>query len=155
MPGRQAYMSFCRAKLDSGAGSAHLRNLLNTLPPSSLRRMALRALLFCADGDSTSTLCHVLTGHGIEAEICADLLVAVERATKGGYDAIVVDWEQQDDTIFYLKALREVKPTTPGLALALLRSDADVRIRRLYRLCGPQFGGQPPSAWPVTGLSKP
>src|SRR5262249_32152946 len=98
----------------------------NTLPPSSLRRMALRALLFSADGESTSTLCHVLTGLGIEAEICADLLVAVERATKGGYDSIVVDWDQQDDTIFFLRALREVKPATPALTLALVHSDADV-----------------------------
>ncbi|HXY52522.1 MAG TPA: TonB family protein [Terriglobales bacterium] len=90
--------------------------------------MVLRALLFSSDGDTTSTLCHVLTGLGIEAEICAEMLVAVQHLTQGSYDALVVDWDQQTDATFLLKTARELKTAPQILNLALVQSDADLAL---------------------------
>jgi len=90
--------------------------------------MVLRALLFSSDGATTSTLCHVLTGLGIEAEICAEMLVAIQHLTQGGYDAIVVDWDQQTDATFLLKSARELKTAPQILSLALVQSDADLAL---------------------------
>jgi protein TonB len=84
--------------------------------------------LFSSDGDTTSTLCHVLTGLGIEAEICTEMLVAVQHLTMGGYDAVVVDWDQQTDATFLLKTARELKTTPQILSLALVQSDADLAL---------------------------
>jgi protein TonB len=84
--------------------------------------MALRAFLFSSDGTATSELCHLLTELGVEAEICSEMLVAVERVTKESFDAIVVDWDLQADSILLIKSLRDLKSHT--LILALVQSDA-------------------------------
>jgi len=88
--------------------------------------MALRALLFSSDGTSTSTLCQVLTELGIEAEICPEMLVAVQRISQESYDAILVDWDQESDAIPLLKAAREQKTTSQALNLALVQNDKDL-----------------------------
>ena len=95
----------------------HLRNLLRTLPATSLKRMELRALLFSADGGSTATLCQILTELGIQAEICSEMLVASERISREPYDAIVVDWEHESDAAFLLKKAREQRIFSLNLAL--------------------------------------
>ena len=77
--------------------------------------MALRALVFSSDGSTTSALCHVLTDLGIEAEICSEMLVAVERITSQPYDALLVDWDQQAEAIFLVKQLRELKLAAQAL----------------------------------------
>src|SRR4029077_12619816 len=94
---------------------SHDRNLLNPQVPRSLNSMALRALVFSSDGSTTSALCHVLTDLGIEAEICSEMLVAVERVTSQPYDALLVDWDQQAEAVFLLKQLRELKLTAQAL----------------------------------------
>jgi TonB family protein len=88
--------------------------------------MALRALLFSADGTSTSTLCQVLTELGIEAEICPELLVAIQRVSLETYDAILADWDEEADAIALLKAVREQKIASLALNLALVRNDKDL-----------------------------
>ena len=88
--------------------------------------MALRALVFSSDGSTTSALCHVLTDLGIEAEICSEMLVAVERVTSQPYDALLVDWDQQAEAVFLLKQLRELKLTAQALTLALVQNDEDL-----------------------------
>jgi protein TonB len=89
-------------------------------------RMALRALLFSSDGTSTSTLCQVLTELGIEAEICPEMLVAVQRISHESYDAILVDWDQEADAISLLKTVRERKVASQALNLALVKHDKDL-----------------------------
>jgi TonB family protein len=89
-------------------------------------RMALRALLFSSDGTSTSALCQVLTDLGIEAEICPEMLVAVQRITQESYDALLVDWDQEEDAISLLKSVREHKPSSQALNLALVKNDKDL-----------------------------
>jgi protein TonB len=86
--------------------------------------MDLRALLFTSDGSSTATLCQVLTDLGIEAEICSEMLVAVERVSRENYDAIIVDWDLETEATFLLKTAREQKAL--GLNLALVPDDASI-----------------------------
>jgi TonB family protein len=86
--------------------------------------MDLRALLFTSDGRSTATLCQVLTDLGIEAEICSEMLVAVERVSRENYDAIIVDWDLETEATFLLKTAREQKAL--GLNLALVPDDASI-----------------------------
>src|SRR5262245_23166412 len=117
--------SYCGSS-DQGTDLLHLRNLRSRLPTASLKRMALRALLFSSDGTSTSTLCQVLTELGIEAEICPEMLVAVQRISQESYDAILVDWDQESDAIPLLKAAREQKTTSQALNLALVQNDKDL-----------------------------
>ena len=102
------------------------RNLLKVQAPRSLSSMALRALVFSSDGSTTSALCHVLTDLGIEAEICSEMLVAVERITTQSYAALLVDWDQQAEAIFLVKQLRELKLAAQALTLALVQNDQDL-----------------------------
>src|ERR1700756_1599299 len=87
--------------------------------------MALRALLFSSDSSATALLCEILTDLHIEAEICSEMLVAVERIARENYDAIFVDWDQEYDAVQLLKAAREKKAGS-ALNLALLQSDREV-----------------------------
>ena len=102
------------------------RNLLKAHAPRSLSTMALRALVFSSDGSTTSALCHVLTDLGIEAEICSEMLVAVERITSQPYNALLVDWDQQAEAIFLVKQLRELKLAAQALILAIVQNDEDL-----------------------------
>src|SRR6266436_1960542 len=87
--------------------------------------MALRALLFSSDGSATSALCHLLTDLSIEAEICSEILVAVERVSRESYDAILVDWDQEAEAIILLKAAREHR-AGQALNLALMQKEKEV-----------------------------
>jgi protein TonB len=87
--------------------------------------MALRALLFSSDSSATSVLCEILTELSIEAEICLEILVAVERVSSESYDAILVDWDQEADATFLLKTAREQK-AAHALNLALMQNDKEV-----------------------------
>src|SRR5262245_60176047 len=88
--------------------------------------MAFRAFLFSSDSTATSELCQILTDLDIEAEICAEMLVAVERLTKEPYDALIVDWDQQTEAMFLIKAVRDLKSAAHVLTLALVQYDADL-----------------------------
>lgn len=79
--------------------------------------MNLRALLFTADGSSSATLCQVLTDLGIAAEICSEVLVAVERVGRENYDALIVDWDHESEATLLLKNAREHKSFSLNLAL--------------------------------------
>ena len=88
--------------------------------------MALRALLFTSDGISSAVLCQVLTSLGIDADICSELLVARERISKGGYDAVLIDWDNENDASALLQGAREQKRAGQPLSLALVESDKDI-----------------------------
>src|ERR1700741_429870 len=86
--------------------------------------MDLRALLFSSDGASTASLCQVLTDLEIEAEICSEVLVGVQRIAHENYDAILVDWDLESDATLLLKTAREQKAI--GLNLALVPDDPSI-----------------------------
>src|SRR3974377_1310254 len=89
-------------------------------------QMALRALVFSSDGSTTSAICHVLTDLGIEAEICSEMLLAVERITNQRYDALLADWDHPTEAVFLLKTQRELKLASHALTLALVQNDSDL-----------------------------
>jgi len=117
-------MSFFASRSDYRACPLHLRNLLQALGATSLRTMDLRALLFTSDGSCTATLCQAMTYLGIQAEICAERLVAVQQIACKHYDAIIVDWDLEDEAILLLKSARQQK--AQGLNLALVQDDAAI-----------------------------
>jgi len=86
--------------------------------------MALRAFLFSADGTATSELCQILTDLGIEAEVCSEMLVAVERITGQPFDALIVDWDLQTEATFLMKSVRDLKSAAHILTLAMVKDDA-------------------------------
>ena len=86
--------------------------------------MALRAFLFSADGTATSDLCQILTDLGIEAEVCSEMLVAVERITGQPFDALIVDWDLQTEAMFLIKSVRDLKSAAHILTLAMVQDDA-------------------------------
>ena len=90
--------------------------------------MAFRAFLFSSDSTASSELCQILTDLGIEAEICAEMLVAVERVTKESFDALIVDWDHETEAMFLIKSVRELKSAAHLLTLALVQNDADLSI---------------------------
>jgi len=79
--------------------------------------MDLRALLFTADGSSSATLCQILTDLGIGAEICSEILVAAQRLASEKYDAIIVDWDLEEEATRLLKTARQQKALSLNLAL--------------------------------------
>ena len=117
-------MSFLALRPDYRACPLHLRNLLQALGATSLRTMDLRALLFSSDGSCTATLCQVMTDLGIQAEICSERLVAVQQIAREHYDAIIVDWDLEEEAILLLKSARQQK--AQGLNLALVQDDAAI-----------------------------
>jgi protein TonB len=54
------------------------------------------------------------------------MLVAVQRMSQAIYDAILVDWDQEQDAIRLLKTAREQKTTSQALNLALVQNDKDL-----------------------------
>lgn len=88
--------------------------------------MVFRAFLFSSDSNASSELCQILTDLGIEAEICAEMLVAVERVTKERFDALIVDWDHQTEATFLIKSIRDLKAAAHVLTLALVQNDADI-----------------------------
>jgi len=90
--------------------------------------MAFRAFLFSSDSTASSELCQILTDLGIEAEICAEMLVAVERVTKESFDALIVDWDHQTEAMFLIKSVRELKSAAHLLTLAIVQNDTDLPV---------------------------
>ena len=86
--------------------------------------MALRAFLFSSDGTATSELCQILTDLEIEAEVCSEMLVAVERITSQAFDALIVDWDLQTEAMFLIKSVRGLKSAAHLLTLAMVKDDA-------------------------------
>ncbi len=77
----------------------------------------MRALLFTADRSSSATLCQILTDLGIEAEICSETLVAAQRLASEKYDAIIVDWDLEEEATRVLKTARQKRALSLNLAL--------------------------------------
>lgn len=86
--------------------------------------MAFRAFLFSADGTATSELCQILTDLEIEAEVCSEMLVAVERITGQPFDALIVDWDLHTEAMFLIKSVRDLKSAAHLLTLAMVKDEA-------------------------------
>jgi TonB family protein len=88
--------------------------------------MALRCLLFSSDEGAAEPIRQVLTGLGVEGEACPDGETAVERVTSESFQIVIIDWDQQPEAGFVLKAARERKASERPLTLAIVSDDVSV-----------------------------
>jgi TonB family protein len=86
--------------------------------------MALRLLLFSSDSDIALVLGNLLAESDMQVESCSEMLVSLEKLTRGNFDLIVVDWDDGAEADFLLKTARELKSTRECLAMALVSDPA-------------------------------
>jgi TonB family protein len=86
--------------------------------------MALRLLLFSSDSDIALVLGNLLAESDMQVESCSEMLISLEKLTRGNFDLIVVDWDDGAEANFLLKTARELKSTRECLAMALVSDPA-------------------------------
>lgn len=96
--------------------------------------MALRALLFSKDPETTDSLTAVLQEAGIRAELCADIFAAMEKGTKQPFAAVIVDWSEQPEAGFLLKRARESGVNRTATVIAIVGDDPSPEEEREHRL---------------------
>src|SRR5258708_34032257 len=85
--------------------------------------MALRALLFSKNPETTESLTAVLKEAGIRAEVCTDIFAAMEKGTKYPFASVVVDWPEQPEAGFLLKRAREPGLNRTATVIAIVAGD--------------------------------
>jgi TonB family protein len=88
--------------------------------------MALRCLLFTSDEGTAQSVRQALTDLGVESEHCAVAVEAVEKVTNHLFNLLIVDWDNQTEAAFLLKAARERKASERPLTLAIVSRDLNV-----------------------------
>ena len=88
--------------------------------------MDLRCLVFSSDKAAAQLICHVLAEMGAEAEHCPEAVAALERVASEPFQIVIVDWDQQPEAEFFLKAARGRKASDRPLALAVVSEEAGV-----------------------------
>jgi len=96
--------------------------------------MALRALFFSRNPDTSAALSPVLAEAGIRAELCTDIFSAIEKGTKQPFACVVVDWVDQPEAGFLLKRARESGPNRNAVAIAIVDGDPTPEEERDHRL---------------------
>lgn len=99
--------------------------------------MALRALLFCKDPETNTTLTNVCQAAGVRLEVSDDIFTAMEKGTKQSFSIILVDWSSQPEAGFLVKRARESGPNKEFAAVAIVNRDpsaAEMRENRLQFL---------------------
>jgi len=96
--------------------------------------MALRALLFCKNPDTTKALDALLKEAGIRAELCGDIFAAMEKGTKQPFSTVIVDWSEQPEAGFLLKRARESGLNRSAVAMAIVDTDPTPEEEREHHL---------------------
>lgn len=86
--------------------------------------MPLRCLLFSSREEIVEPIFRVLIDLGIGGEYCHTAVDAVEKVTTQLFQIVIIDWEDQPEAAFLLKAVRDLKAANRPLALAIVRDDA-------------------------------
>ena len=86
--------------------------------------MSLRCFLFSSDEETVACLRQILSGLGVEAEICSNALTAVERITNQPFQIVIIDWAQQPEAGLLLTAARERKAAERPITLAIVSDEA-------------------------------
>jgi CheY-like chemotaxis protein len=89
--------------------------------------MALSSLVVCTDPKSVEVLCRALRDLGIHMELCTGMAEAASRLTASGFDAILVDCQQERAAIELITFCRRSDPNRSSLAVALVDATNDVR----------------------------
>ncbi len=88
--------------------------------------MTLRCLLFSSDEGTSEPILQVLTGLGVEGELCRELAAALEKVTEESFQIVIIDWDQQPDSAQLLAKARDRKAAERPLTLAIVSDDASV-----------------------------
>lgn len=96
--------------------------------------MALRALLFCKNPETSESLAGVLKQAGIRAEPCMDIFAGLEKGTKQPFAGIIVDWSEQPEAGFLLKRARESGLNRRAVAIAIVEGEPTPDEEREHRL---------------------
>jgi protein TonB len=92
----------------------------------SLKDMALRCLVFCADEETVGPIRQVLTALGVEAEYCSEPAGAVEKIIQQSWQIVIIDWDRQPEATLLLNTARERKASERPLTLAIVGNDISV-----------------------------
>ncbi len=88
--------------------------------------MALRCFLFSSDEETTARVRQILSGIGVQAEFCADAVVAVDRITNQPFQIVIIDWDKQPEAGLLLTTARERKAAERAITLAIVSDDMAV-----------------------------
>lgn len=88
--------------------------------------MPLRSLVFSSDRGTAHLLGEALDELGMEVEHCPEIFGAVERLTLQAFDVIVVDWADEPEASFLLRAARELKSNQPPYPVAVVEAEISV-----------------------------
>ena len=88
--------------------------------------MTLRCLLFSSDEGTAGPILQVLTGLGVEGELCREVAAAIEKVTQDNLQIVIIDWDKQPDSAELLAKARERKAAERPLTLAIVSDDVSV-----------------------------
>ncbi len=110
------------------AASRDLRNL-SRLPLGTYHRrhMALAALVVCADAQALEVLSRILSELGIQVEPAGDATAALARLQAQGFDALLVDCQNEAAAMELIVRSRKIPANQTTLIIALVDSRNDVR----------------------------
>lgn len=97
---------------------------------TSLISMPLRSLVFSSDRGTAHLLTEALYELGMQVEHCPEIFGAVERLTLQCFDVLVVDWNDEPEASFLLRAAREMKSAQPPFPVAVVELPATVNEAR-------------------------
>jgi periplasmic protein TonB len=86
--------------------------------------MALRCFLFSSDEGTAASIRQILSGLGVEGELCSNAVTAVERITNQSFQIVIIDWDQQPEAGLLLSTARERKASERPITLAIVSDDA-------------------------------
>ena len=88
--------------------------------------MTLRCLFFSSDEGTAGPILQVLTGLGVEGELCREVAAAIEKVTQDNLQIVIIDWDKQPDSAELLAKARERKAAERPLTLAIVSDDVSV-----------------------------
>jgi protein TonB len=88
--------------------------------------MAFRCLLFSSDGETATLISNVLAGLDVEADVCSEAVVSVEKLASQPFRIVIIDWDMQPEAGLLLTAARERKASDRPLTLAIVSDESSV-----------------------------
>ena len=89
--------------------------------------MALTSLLVCSDAQVVQVLSRILQDLGIAVEACADLRMARARLDDRRFDALLVDFQDEEAAMELVAHARNASPNKSTVAIAIVNSRNEVR----------------------------
>jgi ActR/RegA family two-component response regulator len=89
--------------------------------------LRLDSLLFSDDTSVQSVIGQVLTNFSIQMEVCHELRSALDIVTHQRLDAVIVDWEESDDPVRIVRAVRKSSPNSNSTIVGLVNAGSETR----------------------------